>query len=99
MFSLPRVGVFIEASAIELSKSMGVLGKMAGYPVEDHGDALQMAPVHEVAEFIRVTVTAGWRIVTGDLVAPGAIERMLGHRHQLDMGKAGVLDIRNQTVP
>src|SRR5258708_17880431 len=85
-------------SSVELGQTVGVLGKMSRYPIKEHTDVVLVAPVHEITKFIWVTVTASWRVVTGNLVAPRTVERMLSYGHQFDMCKATVLDIGNQPI-
>ena len=63
---------------------------MARHPVEQHADALAMAGVDQRGEIGRRAEAAGRREQAGRLIAPRAVERMLGHRHQLDMGEAHV---------
>src|SRR6266446_1257526 len=85
-------------SSVKLGQTEGVLGKMSRYPIKDHTNVALVAPVHEITKFIWVTVTASWRVVTGNLVTPRTIERMLSHGHQFDMRKATVFDIGNQPI-
>src|SRR3546814_19066776 len=57
-----------------------------------------MECVDQRPELFRRAETAGRRIKAGRLVAPGAVERMLGHRQKLDMGEAHLLDIGHETL-
>ena len=61
---------------------------MRRHPVEDHADAVLVQHVDEVHEVLRRAVARGRREVAGRLVAPRAVERVLGHRHQLDVREA-----------
>src|SRR5260221_5775628 len=85
-------------SSVKLGQTVGVLGKMSRHLIKDQTNVVLVAPVHEITKFIWVTVTASWRVVTGNLVAPRTVERMLSHGHQFDMGKATVFDIGNQSI-
>ena len=49
-------------------------------PVEDHSDAALVKVIDEVAEIVRSAEPAGRGKVARGLVAPGAVERMLGNR-------------------
>ncbi len=71
---------------------------MRGHPVEDDADAGLVAAVHEVAEIVRVAEALGRRKHADRLVAPGAVERMLGDRQQFDMGEAHLPDVFDQFV-
>src|SRR5690606_9820405 len=70
--------------------------KVARHPVEDDADALRVAAVDEPAEVVRAAEAAGGREEPRGLVAPGRIQRMLGHRQELDMGEAEVLHVRDE---
>ena len=61
---------------------------MRRYPVENHADAALVQVVDEVHEVLRRAVARARREVTGHLIAPGAVERMLHHRQQLDVREA-----------
>ena len=88
--------------AVKGGKSVGVGAKTAGYPVHDHADARLVARIDKVHELLRVAVTRRGGIVASRLVAPGAIERMLHERHDLDMRIAHVAhvvhELRRQVV-
>src|ERR1700693_6094184 len=71
---------------------------MARNPVEDNSDSLLVAAIDEMTKLIRVSKAARRRIVTGDLVTPGTIKRMLGDREQFDVGIPHFLDIRDQSI-
>ena len=76
--------------AVKGGKAVGVGAKTAGHPVHDHADARLVARIDKVHELLRVAVARRGGIVTGRLVAPGAIEGMLHERHDLDMRVAHV---------
>src|SRR3546814_10168984 len=80
--------MLVEGGAVEPRQPVGVLGKMTGHPVEDDADPGTMECVDQRPELFRRAETAGRRIKAGRLVAPGAVERMLGHRQKLDMGRS-----------
>ena len=98
VLALPRVGMLVERRAVELRQPVLILRKMARHPVEDHADAMAMALIDEVAEIIRRAEPAGRREEADDLVAPRSGERMLHHRHQLDVRVAHLADVRHQRL-
>ena len=57
-----------------------------------------MAPVHEFHKVVRGTETGGRREVAYLLIAPAAVVGVLAYRHELYMGVAHVLDIRNELI-
>ena len=79
--------------AVKGGKAVGVGAKTAGNPVHDHADACLVARIDKVHELLRVAVARRGGVVTGRLVAPGAIEGMLHKRHDLDMRIAHIADV------
>ena len=92
------ISVFIEVGAIKEGQAVGILREVARNPVDDHADAFGVTAIHEGPEFIGRSVTAGGGIPTRHLIAPGAVEGMLGDRHHLDVGEAPLLDVGNKAI-
>ena len=90
MAALHRVGVLVERGAVEVSEPVRIVGEMPRHPVEQHAEALAVAGVDQRGEIRRRAEPAGRREQPGRLIAPRAVERMLRHRHQLDVGEAQV---------
>ena len=88
---LPRVGVLVQAGPVEPGQAVGVGGEVGRHPVDDDPQPPPVQFVHEVHEVVRGPEPAGRGEVAGRLVAPTAVERVLGDRHQLHVGEA-VLD-------
>ena len=93
-----RVLVLVERGAVEAGEAVRVGREMRRHPVEDDADAGLVAAVDEAGEILRRAEAAGRREQADRLVAPGAVERMLADRQQLDMGEAHVLDVGDQLV-
>lgn len=93
-----RVLVFVECAAVEAGERVIVAREVAGHPVDEDADAGGVAAVDQMAEILEAAPAAGGREIAGDLIAPGAGERMLAHRHQLDMGEAQLQHIGNQLI-
>ena len=85
-----RVGVLVERRAVEAGQRPLVGGEVAGHPVEDDADAGLVQPVDEQAEAVGVAEAGVRGEVRRHVVAPRAAERVLHHRHQLDVGEAQV---------
>src|SRR6202008_2501144 len=98
VFSLPRIDVFVKPRSVELSQSKGVLGKMARNPVQNDSDAFLVAAIDEMTKLVRVSKTAGWRIVPGDLGAAGAVKRMFGDGPELSMALAHLFGKRDRAI-
>jgi len=92
----PRVGVFIQRGAVELRQCPIVPGEMRGHPIQNDADLALVAGVDKGSQLVRRSKAAGRREVAGRLVAPGFIQRMLGQRHELDMGVAHFTYIGHQ---
>src|SRR5690606_32605334 len=98
MESLPRVGVLVEAGAVEPAETVRVGREMRRHPVDQHTDAGLVAAVDEPGEAFGRAEPPGWREQADRLVAPGAGERVLADRQALDVREAEVTDIRNELV-
>ena len=86
VLALPRVGVLVEVRAVEVGQAVRVLRKMGRHPVEDDTEpGLVQADRRSSVKSSRRAVAAGRREVADGLIAPGAVERMLGDRQELDM--------------
>ena len=93
MESLARVGVFIKVCAVEVSESVRVGGEVRGHPVENHSDAVLVQVVDQVHEILRRAVAGSRREVSGGLVSPGTVERMLHHGQELNVREAQLANI------
>ena len=71
---------------------------MSRDPVEDDADAVLVHVIHKILEILRQAVAGGGGVITRDLIAPAAVEGMLGDAHQLDVGVAHVLDVGRQLM-
>ena len=98
MRPLPGIRMLIDAGSVKGRHAVSVPGEMGRHPVKNHADSLLVHVVHKCHEIIRCAVPAGGRIVARDLIAPGAVQRMLHHRHQLHMGVAHLLHIGSQPL-
>ncbi len=93
-----RVDVLVKRGAIEASEAMGIGGEMAGHPVDHHLDAELMRAIDEGAKLVGCAEAAVRGIEADRLVAPRPVERMLGDRHQLDVGEAHVAHVGQQVL-
>ena len=96
MVALARVGMLVEVRAVEEAQAVRVPREVRRHPVEDHADARLVQHVDEVHEVLRRAVARARREVAGALVAPGAVERVLHDRHQLDVREAHALHVVGQ---
>ena len=93
MHTLPGVQMLIKAGSVKGSQSERILREMGRHPVQDHADSLLMHIIHKIHKVLRGSVPAGGRIITGHLIAPGSIKRMLHNRHQLYMSVSHLFNI------
>ena len=84
--------------AVEVPQAVRVVGEVRGHPVEDDAEAVPVQRVDEVSEIIRRAEPRGGCEIAHRLVAPAPVERMLGDRHQLDVGELRVLEVSDQLV-
>ncbi len=92
------IGVLVERGAVEAREAVSVVRKMAGHPVEDDAKPGAMTGLDQRCEIGGASETAGRREHAGRLIAPGAVKRMLGDRHELDMGEIEIAHIGRQRV-
>ena len=90
--------IFIELFAVEAAQPELVTAKVAGHPVQNDPDARLVALLNEVHQVLGLAVPAGGGIVPCYLIAPGAVKRVLHHRHQLNVAVSHLLDIGHQLV-
>ena len=98
MGAAARIRVLVQRRAVEARERPLVAREVRRHPVEHDADAAAVQPVDERAEVVRRAEARGRREVAGHLVAPGAAERMLHHRQQLDVREAEVGDVVGQLV-
>src|SRR5437870_5369220 len=85
--------MLVEMRSVEVSKRTFIGRKMRRYPIENHGNTTLMQIIDEVHQILRCAIPAGRGEVTGRLISPRAIERMLGKRQKLDVRERGFLEI------
>ena len=85
MFSKTRIRMFKNTFSIKPSKSMGIGCKVSRNPIQNYTDVMLMQLIDKIHEIIRRSVTGGRCIVSGHLITPGSIKRMLSNSHQFNM--------------
>ena len=96
--ALARVGVLVKVRAVEFGQAVRIAREVGGHPVEDHAQPRGVRGVGEGAEILRCAEARGGRVQPDRLVAPGAVEGVLVHRHQLEVGEAVLHRIRDQAL-
>ena len=54
--------------------------------------------VHKIHKILRRAVTAGHRVIAGNLISPGIVERVFGNGHDLDMRKTHLHQIIGEFI-
>ena len=98
MFSQTRVGMFKYALSVKFCQSVCIGCKMCRYPVQNDSNACLMQFINQIHKILRRSVTGRRRIVSGHLIPPGAIIRMLCDSHKLYMGVFHLFQIFNDPV-
>jgi hypothetical protein len=98
MTALSRIDVLVQRGSVELSEPVRIIGEMPRHPIEQDRKAGAMAGIDQRREIGRRAEAAGRRKQSGRLITPGAVEGMLGHRHEFDMGEAEVARVGRQHV-
>jgi hypothetical protein len=94
----PRVGVLVQRGSVEARQRELVAREVRRHPVEDHAEPVAVQAVDELAEVVRRAEARRRRVVAGHLVAPGAAERVVHDRQQLEVGEAHVLRVGGELV-
>ena len=97
----PQAGIFMleETASVIAGKAVGVLWKMSGHPIQNHSDSGLMAAIDKIPKLVGISKPARRGVVVHHLIPPRAVEGMLHHGHELNMGEAHFLYIGNQAVP
>ena len=98
MLAQPRVGMLVEMSAVKIAQAVRVVGEVGGHPVEDDAVAMAVQRVDEVGEVVGRAEPRGRCEVADRLITPAPVKRMLGDRHQLDVGEMGVVEVGDELV-
>jgi hypothetical protein len=96
MLSPARIGVFVQSGAIELAQGVGIARKMRRHPVEDDANTPAMQVIDKEAKVVRRAKTTAGREISGRLVTPGHVQRVLGNRQQFHVGEAQLQHIIGQ---
>ena len=88
--------MLVQRGAVEPCHAMRIGRKVCRHPVEENADAGAMAGIDEAGKTLWRTEPRAWREQAERLIAPRAAERMLAHRHQLDMGETHLAGIGHQ---
>ena len=81
MFSLSRICMLIYCSSVKIHQTMGILREMCRYPVKNNADLILVEIINHIFELLRCSVSGSRCIISGYLISPGTIKRMLGDSH------------------
>ena len=98
MLSQTGIGMFKDALSIKFCKSVCISCKMCRYPIQNDSDTCLMQFIDQIHKILRRSVTGSRRIVSGHLISPGAIIRMLRDSHKLYMGVFHLFQIFHDPV-
>ena len=85
MLTDPRISILVARRAVESYKTFHILREVSRNPVKDNGYAVLVKDIDHELEVSRCSESGCNGIVTGYLIAPGIIQRVLQDRHELDM--------------
>jgi pyruvate/2-oxoglutarate dehydrogenase complex dihydrolipoamide acyltransferase (E2) component len=94
----PWIRVLVEGRAVEAAEREVVVREVGGHPVDDHPDPAVVEGLDHRREVVGVAEARGRRVVPGDLVAPRAVERMLGHGEELDVREPEGAAVRDELL-
>ena len=77
------IAILVQAGAVELDEPVAVLAEVGGHPVQNDAQPRLMQGIHQRHEVVRRSVAAGRSEVSGTLIPPAVVQRVLRHRQQL----------------
>ena len=96
MKTATAIRVFVQGCAVEQRQAVCVGRKMRRNPVENHADAVFVRVVDQPRKTVGRTKARSRRVHAYRLIPPRRIQRMLGHGHDFNMGKAQIFDVGDQ---
>ena len=96
--ALARVGVLEQVRAVEAGQAVRIGGEVRRHPVQQHAQSGGVRALDEAREGLRRAEARGRCEQPQRLVAPGAVERVLGHRQQFQVREAHVAGVGHQGV-
>ena len=88
----------VQRTSVELVKSVRVVRKVPGHPIENDAESRPVKLVHEIGKSGWRAVAACRRIVRRHLISPTCVERIFGYTHKLEMCITHVFKIRHYFV-
>ena len=85
MLALFWIRILVNTSTVKFCQSVCISREMCRYPVKDNTDFLFMQIIYHISKIFRRTISGSRCIISGYLIPPGAIKRMLRNPHQLYM--------------
>src|SRR5215472_3974826 len=89
--SFAPVGVLEQMCSIEVGQSVCVRGKVRWNPIQNYANPALVKMINEIHEVLRCSVARRWCKISGGLVAPGSVKRMLHDWQKLHMSEAHAL--------
>ena len=90
--------MLVEGGAVEAAEPVLVGREVARHPVQDQADTGLVAAVGEIGEVVGAALAAGRREEADRLIAPGALERVLADRQELQVGEAHLGHVGDERV-
>ena len=85
MLSFSRICVLIQTGSVKLCQSVCISWEMRRNPVKNNTDFMFVQIVYQICKVLRRSITGSRCKVSGYLIAPGTIKRILGDSHQLNV--------------
>ena len=85
MFSQSWICIFVRRCSVKICQSVCILREMCRYPVENDTDFISMQIIDHPCKIFRRPISGCRCIVSGHLISPGSVKRMLGNSHQFHM--------------
>ena len=95
MASFPWVLMLIKACSVKIRQSIRIPWEMCRNPIQNNPNTGFMHFIHKVHKVFIGSIPCRRRIISDNLISPGAIKRMLHYRHQFNMGISHFFHIIN----
>ncbi len=98
MRAAARILVLVQSGAVEPAERELVAREVRRHPVQDHADSGHVQRVDERPEVVRLAHRRDRGVEARHLIAPGAGERVVHDRHELDVREAELVGVGDELL-
>ena len=98
MLPFSGICIFITRGSVKSGKPEFISGEMGRHPIHNNADAGLVALVHKIHKILWLPIARGRCKISGNLISPGAVERIFHQRHEFHMGISHFFYIGDQFI-